>query len=87
MNNLDHLGVKYSVTDLPGEADFSQCVVDNFSSLYSIAALGFICHTDLRQHTPQVAELCSNYIKSCLDERGCCDCSGLAITILYAPIM
>ena len=87
MNNLDHLGVKYSVTDLPGEADFSQCVADNFSSLYSIAALGFICHTDLRQHTPQVAELCSNYIKSCLDERGCCDCSGLAITIPHAPIM
>ena len=87
MKELDHFGVKYITRDLPGEANFSQCVADNFSSPYSIAALGFICHTDLRQYTPQVAELCSNYIKSCLDKRECCDCSGLAITIPHASFV
>ena len=67
---------------LPGQADFSRCVAEDFTSQYSQHALNFFCQTNLETYPPEVKMLCVKYIRSCLDEKGCCVCCSQAITLL-----
>ena len=66
---------------VPGKADFSRCVAEDFTSQYTQHVLNFFCQSNLGTHPPEVTTLCVKYIKSCLDEKGCCNFSTQAITL------
>jgi 2-polyprenyl-3-methyl-5-hydroxy-6-metoxy-1,4-benzoquinol methylase len=86
LKEMDKLSLTYSTTSLPGEANFSHCILDDFTSVYSQNVLDFFCHKSLAEYPPEVSLLCVNYLKSCLNDRGCCDCSAQAITVPWMKI-
>ena len=83
LNELKVLDLKCSIQceTLPAKVDFSHCVAEDFSSQYSQYILNLFCHSDLGTYPPEVKTLCIKYIKSCLDEKGCCNYSIQAITL------
>ena len=84
LNELEIMDLKCSIQSvtLPGQADFSRCVEEDFTSQYSQHALNFFCQTNLDTYPPEVTRLCVKYIRSCVDEKGCCVCCSQAITLL-----
>jgi 2-polyprenyl-3-methyl-5-hydroxy-6-metoxy-1,4-benzoquinol methylase len=86
LKELDKMGLMYTTRALPGKADFSRCVMDNFTSPLSHSVLNFFSQANLNAYPPLVTLLSASYIKSCLDERHCCDCAGLAITLPWASM-
>ena len=83
LNELEVMDLKCSIQSvtLPGQADFSRCVAEDFSSQYSQHILNFFSQSNLGTHPPEVTTLCVKYIKSCLDEKGCCNFTTQAITL------
>ena len=81
IKELEKIGLKFTTHDLPGVADFSHCIAEDFRSQYARSALDFFSHQNLSTYPPEVTALCVKYIRSCLDERGCCECAGMAITL------
>ena len=84
LNELEVMDLNCSIqyVTLPGQANFSRCVEEDFTSQYSQHALNFFCQTNLGTYLPEVTRLCVKYIRSCLDEKGCCVCYSQAITLL-----
>ena len=76
------LNCSIQCVSLPGQADLSRCVAENFTSQYSQHVLNFFCQTNLSTYPPEVTRLCVKYIRSCLDEKGCCVLPCRAITLL-----
>ena len=81
IKELEMIGLKFTTHDLPGVADFSRCIEEDFKSHYARNALDFFSHQNLNVYPPEVTTLCAKYIRSCLDEKGCCECAGMAITL------
>ena len=84
LKKLEVMDLKCSIqcVTLPGQADLSRCVAEDFTSQYSQHALNFFCQTNLDTYPPEVKSLCVKYIRSCLDEKGCCELTSKAITLL-----
>ena len=83
LNELEVMDLKCSIQSvtLPGQADFNRCVEEDFTSQYSQHILNFFSQSNLGTHPPEVTTLCIKYIKSCLDEKGCCNLTTQAITL------
>ena len=81
IKELEMIGLKFTTHDLPGVADFSCCVEEDFRSQYALYALDFFSLQNLSTYPPEVTDLCIKYIRSCLDDKGCCECAGMAITL------
>ena len=85
MKELDGMGLSYSSVILPGQANLSSCVKDQFQSQFNKNVLDFMCQTKLDNYPPQVRQLCVDYITSLYNhgEDGKCEHfdTAMAITI------
>ena len=83
MKELDEMGLTYSSVILPGQANLSSCVKDQFQSQFNKNVLDFMCQTKLDNYPPQVRKLCVDYITSLYNhgKDGKCEHFDTAIAI------
>ena len=81
IKEFEEMGLQFTTENLPGVADFSRCVAENFCSNFAELGVSFFCQTDFCSYPPDVRSLSIRYIKSCLDEHGCCEDSSTALTV------